>query len=74
MLRTQVYLNNQSYKLAKELAEDMGVNVSVLVREGLDMVVSKYKVKPEKDPLQKLEGKYSGAPKDMALDHNSIYE
>ncbi len=77
MIRTQIYLQDQQYHLAKLTAEENDIAFSELIRHGLDLALEEAKKKKvEKPGLLSLAGKFSFGPghENLWQEIDSIYD
>ena len=74
MIRTQVYLPDDQYRELKLLAATGEMNISQLIRKGIDGVIKKNAGQKRKKPFQNLLGNLTYGPKNLSTKIDTIYQ
>ena len=74
MVRTQVYLDEEQHKELKLRSEELGTNVSKLIREGVDLILHhEDRKQASRDPLIEMIGQIDGGEQDSKEVDQVIY-
>lgn len=70
MIRTQIQLDETQYRMLQQAAQQQGLSMAEIVRQGLDMALAQLDRRKKWEKARALAGKYSSGESDVARRHD----
>lgn len=70
MIRTQISVDEPTYKRAKEVARRLGISLAELCRRGLEEIIAR---EPANKPWMSYAGMFDGSPEDSTSVDSVVY-